>query len=245
MNRKGISRKSKGLAWPELIKGTLVKRYKRFIADVKLDNGDLVAAYCPNTGSMKGCCEPGRPVYLSDSHNPARKLKYTLEIIEMPTSLVGINTLIPNRLVYQSLKEKILKELGGYQKIVKEIKTGKGSRIDLLLSNSDSDRCFVEIKNCTLVTDGIAFFPDAVTLRGRKHLVELQKLVSSGNRCVMFYLIQRMDANIFKPALHIDPAYAKELKHAVTKGVEIISYDVYIDLKTISLNKKIPSIIDI
>ena len=162
----------------------------------------------------------------------------------MPTSLVGINTLVPNQLVFQSVEAEIIEDLKGYNDIVKEIKTGPNSRLDLLLTRNNNEQCFVEIKNCTLVKDGVAFFPDAVTQRGRKHLIELQKLVDSGNRCVMLYLIQRMDANAFKPAYHIDPAYGLELKHAVNKGVELLAYDVYIDLEMISLNRKLPIHID-
>lgn len=244
MNPSAISIKSKGLLWPKLISGTLIKRYKRFMADVRLKNGDMVTAHCPNTGSMQECCESGRPVYLSHHDRPNRKLKYTWELIEMPTSLVGVNTSVPNQLVFQSVEAGIIEDLKGYDDIVKEIKTGSNSRLDLLLTRNNNERCFVEIKNCTLVKDGVAFFPDAVTQRGRKHLVELQKLVASGNRCVMFYLIQRMDANAFKPAHHIDPAYGLELKRAVNKGVELLAYDVYIDLEMISLNRKIPIHID-
>jgi len=235
-------RKSKGLPWPPLISGTLIRRYKRFMADVKLESGVTVTAHCPNTGSMMGCSEPGRAVYLSYHNNPNRKLKYTWELIDMPNSLVGINTSIPNRLVFKSIEEKLIGDLHGYTRIFKEYKISNNSRIDLLLENNDS-RCFVEIKNCTLVEKGIALFPDAVTSRGKKHLVELQKLVASGNRCVMFYLIQRMDAKRFKPACHIDPAYCDELKVALKNGVEVMAYDVDIDLEKISINDKIPLIL--
>jgi sugar fermentation stimulation protein A len=243
MNPSPISTKSKGLIWPELIPGTLIKRYKRFMADVRLKNGDVVTAHCPNTGSMQECCESGRPVYLSHHNRPNRKLKYTWELIEMPTSLVGINTSVPNQLAFQSVKAGIIEDLKGYNDVAKEIKTGN-SRIDLLLTRDNNEQCYVEIKNCTLVKDGVAFFPDAITQRGRKHLTELQQLVNSGNRCVMFYLIQRMDANIFKPANHIDPTYGLELSRSVNNGVELLAYDVYIDLEMISLNRKIPIHID-
>ncbi|MCP4111643.1 MAG: DNA/RNA nuclease SfsA [Desulfobacteraceae bacterium] len=231
--------KPESLAWPELIPGTLIKRYKRFMADVKLKTGETVTAHCPNSGTMKECCEPGRPVYLSFHDNPKRKLKYTWELIEMPASLVGVNTLVPNRLVFKSVEQKIVKELDGYDNTIREAKAGKNSRIDLLLKKGDKEQCFVEIKNCTLVKDGTAQFPDAVTSRGLKHLVELQNLAASGCRCVMFYLIQRMDARIFRPADHIDPAYGRELRKAVHNGIEILVYDVRIDLETISLNNKI------
>ena len=231
---------SKGLTWPKLITGTLVKRYRRFLVDVKLTDGRVVTAHCPNSGSMQACCEPGRPVYLSFHDNPKRKTKYTWELIEMPTSLVGINTLVPNRLVAESIEAGMVPALDGYRRISREVKTPYNSRIDILLSNGHTDRCFVEIKNCTLVKDGVAFFPDAVTARGLKHLVELRTLVSQGARSVMFYVVQRMDAKTFRPADHLDPAYGRELRLAVEHGVEMMVYDTRIDLEAITLNRKIP-----
>ena len=158
----------------------------------------------------------------------------------MPTSLVGVNTQVPNRLVFNAIKNNIVEELYGYSDFYREVKTDDHSRIDILLTNGDRDKCYVEVKNCTLVEDGMAKFPDAVTKRGLKHLFELQKLVSEGCRSVMFFLIQRMDADIFKPADKIDPTYGKELRRAVANGVEIVVYDVYIDLQKIVLNRKVP-----
>ena len=229
-----------GLVWPELVRGILVKRYKRFLADVKMDDGQVVTAHCPNTGSMTGCSTPGQPVYLSIHDNPKRKLKYTWELIEMPTTLVGVNTLVPNRLVYQAAEAGLISELAGYGLVEREVKTGAESRIDLRLSNGPEDCCYVEIKNCTFVEENIARFPDAVTNRGLKHLNELEKLVRSGHRCVMFYFIQRMDADVFEPADQIDPDYGHGLRHAVKRGVEVLAYDVSIDLAGIKLNRKIP-----
>jgi sugar fermentation stimulation protein A len=229
-----------GLTWPKLTPATLIKRYKRFLADVVLENGQVITAHCPNTGSMQGCCEPGRPVFLSTHNNPKRKLKYTWELIQMPASLVGVNTLVPNRLVAKSIEAQLVEELAGYESILREAKIGEHTRIDLLLTNGSTDRCFVEIKNCTLVSDGIAYFPDAVTARGRKHLQELRGLVSSGCRCVMFYFIQRMDAKLFRPADHIDSQYGRTLRSALNEGVEILAYDVDIDLKGIRLRNKVP-----
>ncbi len=232
--------KQSGLTWPQLLPGTLLKRYQRFLADVRLKNDAVVTAHCPNTGSMQGCCQSGRPVFLSMHNNPKRKLKYTWELIKMPDSLVGINTLIPNRLVAKAIAAGLIEELSGYENILREVKIGNHSRIDLLLTKENGNRCFVEIKNCTLVSDGVASFPDAVTSRGLKHLQELQKLVSNGCRCVMFYFIQRMDAREFSPADHIDALYAKTLREVVKKGVETVAYDVDIDLKGIRLRNKIP-----
>ncbi len=232
---------SKGHQWPELTKGTLIKRYKRFLADVELDDGKQVTAHCPNSGTMIACCDPGRPVYLSYHDNPKRKLKYTWEMIKMPSSLVGVNTMVPNKLVKTSIEQELVNGLDGYDEVKAEVKVGDHSRLDLCLVKGKKEKCYVEIKNCTLVENQIASFPDAVTSRGLKHLVELQNLIKKGHRCVMFYLIQRMDAVSFQPADQIDPAYGKELRKAVQNGVEVYVYDTVIDLKQIVLNKKIPS----
>ncbi|HIC85973.1 MAG TPA: DNA/RNA nuclease SfsA [Desulfobacterales bacterium] len=227
------------LKWPPLLKATLIRRYKRFMADVRLSNNHLVTAHCPNSGSMLGCSEPGRPVYLTRSSNPRRRLKYTWEMIQMPTSLVGINTLVPNRLVRASILSGKIPELMGYTEIQSEVRFGKASRVDLVLRR-DEELCFLEIKNCTLVEDEVAFFPDAVTSRGLKHLIELQEEIKGGHRAVMFYLVQRMDAKAFSPADHIDPAYGAELRKALKAGLEILAYDVKINLETISLGAPLP-----
>jgi sugar fermentation stimulation protein A len=189
---------------------------------------------------MQACCQPDRPVYLSHHDNPKRKLEYTWELIDMPTSLVGVNTQIPNRLVAHAIQSGAVAELGGYATVRREVKAGKNSRIDMLLESPDRRPCYVEVKNCTLVDKGLATFPDAVTVRGQKHLQELQDLVAAGCRCTMFYLIQRMDADRFSPADHIDPQYGSLLRQAAGNGVEILAYDVFIDLEGIRLNKALP-----
>ena len=227
------------IKWPKLIKGILIRRYKRFIADIKLKNGHIISALCPNTGSMKSCAEPGRQVYLSKHNRPDRKLKYTWEMIEMPTSLVGVNTGIPNILVKTAIENKQIEKLAVFDKIWSEVKYGENSRIDLLLEHNKS-KIFVEVKNCTLMEKGTCYFPDAVTSRGLKHLRELRRETLAGNRAIMFYLVQRMDVTHFKPASHIDPAYSEELKAAYDNGVEILVYDVNINTESISINKPIP-----
>jgi len=231
------------ITWPKLIKGKLVKRYKRFLADVKLDNGKVVTTHCPNSGRMIECSTPGNIVYLSYHDNPKRKLKYTWELIKMPSSLVGVNTNVPNLLVFNTIKEGNIPELTGYTEFNREKRVGKNSRIDIFLEKKKRKPCYVEVKNCTLVRDKIASFPDAVTSRGLKHLKELQELINNKNRCVMFYLIQRIDAHTFTPEYQIDPAYGKELKKAKQNGVEILVYDVKINLNKIAINKKIPYIL--
>lgn len=227
------------VAWPPLISGTLIKRYKRFLADVQLADGRVVTAHCPNSGTMKGCCEPGYPVYISPQDSPKRKLKFTWELIQMPGSLVGVNALVPNRLVYQALMTKQVPDLSVYDTIHREVSVGNHSRIDLMLTQKAGERCYVEVKNSTWVTDGIARFPDAVTTRGRKHLKTLEELVSKGHQAFMFFLIQRMDATAFSPADEIDPDYGKALRQAVRSGVKILAYDVSIDLAKITLNQPV------
>ncbi len=228
------------MLWPKLVQGILIRRYKRFMVDVKLKNGHMITAHCPNTGSMRACCEPGRPAYLSRHSSPARRLPYTFELIEMPASLVGVNTAVPNRLVREAIQDGAIQSLSGYDSVRAEVPYGDNSRIDLLLDSRQRGRCFVEIKNCTLVEQGIASFPDAVTARGLKHLRELQQQVQEGHRCVIFYLIQRTDARLFKPADDIDPAYGKALRNAVQYGVEIMAWDVMIDLEKIELHRSVP-----
>jgi sugar fermentation stimulation protein A len=188
---------------------------------------------------MKGCCEPGRPVYLSVHDSPRRKLGFTWELIDMPASLVGVNTMVPNRLVHAALIAGQIPELAGYTQVEREVKISGHSRIDLSLTDDRGKRCYVEIKNCTLVENQIAQFPDAVTARGLRHIRELEALISAKCRCVMFYFIQRMDAVGFKPADHIDAAYGRALRKAIQTGMEIIAYDVSIDLSRTRLNRRI------
>lgn len=164
-----------GLTWPELSRGRLVKRYKRFLADVKLDDNTVVTAHCANSGRMTTCSQPGRPVYLSYHDNPRRKLKYTWELIRMPNAWVGVNTLVPNRLVAQTVENGNLPHLNGYDKVTREVRIDSHTRLDLQLSGKGRRDCYIEVKNCTLVEDGRAMFPDAPTVRGQKHLTVLEQ----------------------------------------------------------------------
>ncbi len=230
----------KGFELPLLIRGILIKRYKRFLADIRLDTGEKVTAHCPNSGSMKGCAVPGSMVWLSESNNPKRKYKYTWELIKTPETMIGINTMIPNKLVKQSIENDLIDELSGYDKVKAEVKTSSHTRLDLLLENKDREKCYVEIKNCTLVEEGTAMFPDAVTTRGQKHLDELEHLVSLGHRGVIFFLIQRMDAKLFKPVDMIDKVYAEKLKKVVANGVEIVVRDTFINTKMIRIRNAVP-----
>jgi len=220
----------KGYEFPPLTKGTLLKRYKRFLADIELENGEMVTAHCPNSGSMKGCARPGAEAWISQSTNPKRKLKYTWELTRIDGTFIGINTLVPNRLVKASVENDLVPELSGYSRVTSEVKTSDHTRLDLMLEGDNKKPCFVEIKNCTLVENGVARFPDAVTTRGQKHIQELVALAANGHRAVLFFLVQRTDAHAFTPAADIDPEYAKKLMQARLKGVEIIVRDVVFDL---------------
>lgn len=229
-----------GYRLPPLIKGVLLKRYKRFLADVLLETGEIVTAHCPNSGSMKGCAPGGAEVWLSKSDNPKRKLKYTWELLKVPATMIGINTLLPNKLVKQSIENGLIDELSGYDIIKPEVKTSRHTRLDLYLEKKNGDKCYIEIKNCTLVEDEIAMFPDAVTTRGQKHLDELENLAGLGHRSIIFFLIQRMDARAFKPADMIDKVYAEKLKQVIGKGVEVIAKDTEIDTEMIRIRNSIP-----
>jgi sugar fermentation stimulation protein A len=220
--------------------GELRRRYQRFKADVRLADGRVVTAHCPNTGRMTVCCQPGRPVFLSRHDHPRRQLAYTWELIAMPASLVGVNTLVPNRLVAAAARAQSIAELAGYTRVQTEVRIGAHSRIDLGLTRAENDRCLVEVKNCTLVEEGTARFPDAVTARGRKHLEELARQVSPRTRCVILFLVQRMDAALFRPAASIDPDYAAGLRAAAAAGVEVLAYDVHMDLQGIRLRGRLP-----
>jgi len=207
-----------------LIRGSLVKRYKRFLADILLEEGGLVTAHTANTGSMKGLTQEGNPVRLSYHDKPGRKLKYSWELVKVGRVWVGINTHLPNQLVEDAIRNGMVKELQNYTKLQREVKYGKSSRIDILLGNSKGPHCYVEVKNVTLVEGGVAYFPDAVTERGRKHLEELEDMVKAGHRGVIFFVVQRADGYPISPADHIDPTYGKVLRRVVKNGVEALAY---------------------
>jgi sugar fermentation stimulation protein A len=212
-----------------LLRGTLIKRYKRFLTDVTLDTGEIVTATCPNTGSMMGLLEPGNPVWLSVSDSPTRKYKHTWEMVEAVNAggekaRVGLNTGLPNKLVEEAITAGRIPQLEGYDTLKREQKYGRNSRIDILLSDESKPSCYVEVKNVTLSRSaGMAEFPDAVTSRGAKHLVELADMVREGHRAIMVYLIQRSDAKSFSLARDIDPFYFETWSKATKSGVESIA----------------------
>jgi len=228
---------------PPLIEGTLIRRYKRFLADVRLDDGREVTAHCPNPGSMKTCAEPGWRVWLSPATNPARKLKWTWEVVLAGDAAtpVLVNTQRPNGIVREAVEGGAVPELDGYPSLRAEVKYGENSRIDLLLTAPDRPDCFVEIKNVTLEDcAGRVAFPDSVTKRGTKHMVELGAQARAGNRAVVFFLVSRMDATEMVPADAIDPVYGRALRAAVAEGVEVLAYRADIRMDGVDLGPPIP-----
>lgn len=224
---------------PPLIPGRLIKRYKRFLADVALEDGSLVTAHCPNSGSMLGCNLPGSPVMLSLSPNPNRKLAYTWELVQVDGFWVGLNTMLPNRLAEEAILDGTIVELQGYQNLRREVPYGsERSRIDILLEG-DQGRCFVEVKNVTLVERGLALFPDAVTERGQKHLRELMEVVRNGGRGVILFTVQRGDGAAVAPADGIDPVYGRLLREVVKKGVEALAYRALVRPEDIRLTERL------
>ncbi len=221
-----------------LISGVFLKRYKRFFVDVKID-GKIVTAHCPNTGSMMGLLNKGSRVWLSESNNPKRKLNYTLQIIEDGKSKVGVNTHLTNKIVYDALKNKLIPEFKNLDTIKKEVKFGKNTRFDFLLTIKDK-KIFIEVKNVTLSrSKGIAEFPDAITARGQKHIDELLKAKKKGYEIYLLYVIQRDDCNVFKLASDIDPNYSELLVKAVEKKLNVLCYDCKFSSKGIKINRKI------
>ena len=225
-----------------LTEGVLVKRYKRFLADVLLADGSIVTVHTPNTGSMKGCCLPGSRVWLRDSGNTARKYPLSWELVEArPGVIVGINTGCTNDLVEEATKAGVVAELQDYANIRREVRYGvENSRIDLLLENGDGERCFVEVKNVTMVEGHVAYFPDAVSIRGTKHLRELAEVVRQGGRGVIFFCVQRRDATEVRPADQIDPVYGETLRAVKAQGVDAIAYAAEVSPEGVSLVRSLP-----
>lgn len=224
-----------------LIRGRLLRRYKRFLADVELECGTAVVAHCANPGAMTGLAEAGSEVWLSPARNPARKLKYSWELTDVEGHLVGINTSVPNGLVAAALEAGRIPELAGYPDLRREVRYGKNSRIDILLEAPGRPPCYVEIKSVTLKRGPeAAEFPDSVTARGTKHLEELALMAAKGARAVMFYLVQRPDCARLEIAADIDPAYDKALSMALSQGLEILCYSCTLSPSTIDLDRRLP-----
>ncbi len=226
-----------------LKQGTLIRRYKRFLADIKLPGGDQITVHCPNSGSMRSCSEPGSPVCFSRSDNPGRKYPHTLEMVHNGKTWIGVNTSRTNQIVAEAIERKQIGELCDFDTVRREVKTSEGSRLDLLLETAGG-QTYVEIKNCSLVENGVALFPDAVTKRGTKHLRELERLVGFGYRGLIFFLVQRLDCDCFSPAVAIDPDYSATLTEVHRQGVKILAYQAQVTPYSIDVLRSLPVKLD-
>lgn len=224
-----------------LERGVLVQRYKRFFADVAMDDGRQITAHCPNPGAMLGLNRPGLPAWLSRSDSPTRKLAHTLELVEADGGLVGVNTLLPNRLAEEALRAGVIPELVGYESIRREVRYSEASRVDFLLEAPDRPPCWLEVKNCHLLRgDRLAEFPDCVSARALKHLGDLTAEVGRGARAVLLFVIQRGDCDAFEAAHDLDPAYGAGLTAAAAAGVEVLCYRCDIGSTAIRIARRIP-----
>ena len=238
-----------------LVSGTLLLREKRFLAHVRLDDGREVIAHTNNTGAMRGCSTPGSRVWLSPASNPKRKLKWTWELIAIADSpaspepvLACVNTIVPNRLAAEALHAGRIARLGGYDTVRTEVRYGtERSRIDVLLERGAGgvgDRCWVEVKNVTLVEEGgLGAFPDAPTERGRKHLRELGGLAEAGDRAVLLFVVQRADIVSVQPADEVDPAYGLELRRVAGLGVEVMAWQADVTVEGVTLARELPVVL--
>jgi sugar fermentation stimulation protein A len=227
---------------PPLMKGKLIKRYKRFLADITLQDGSVITAHCANTGAMTGCATPDAEVWLNVSDNPKRKYPHSWQLVEVaPGALASINTGLTNKLAHEALIQNQISELAGFDKCRSEVPYGEeGSRVDFVLDFAGKP-AFVEVKHVTLSSEaGVGRFPDAVSKRGQKHLRELIQQVKSGYRAVLLFIIMRTDVNLVKPADSIDAEYGRLLREAVREGVEVIAYGAKIDPAGMSVNRAIP-----
>ena len=224
-----------------LVPATFVRRYKRFFADVVLADGTELTAHCPYPGAMLGLNTPGLPAWLSVSDNPKRKLSHTLELVEADGGLVGINTLLPNRLVAEALEAGTIPELSGYASVRREVKYGKASRVDFLLEDPARGRCWLEVKNVHLMrTPGLAEFPDCVAARSTRHLEELADQAAAGDRAVALFVVQRTDCEAFSACADLDPAFARGLEAAAAAGVEVMAWACEVHPGEVTIRRALP-----
>ena len=224
---------------PPLAPGRLIRRYKRFLADVELENGQKVTAHCPNSGSMLGCLEDDAPVYLSRAANPARRTSHTWEMIFINNGWVGVNTMAPNFLAARAAEEQALRVFAGAREVRREVKVGPHTRLDLVVERAKGP-LYVEVKNVTMVEQGVARFPDSVTTRGAKHLETLMELVGQGAQAAMLYVVQRGDARSMGPATAIDPTYARLFHQAREAGVALVAVQAAVSPQRIRLTRRLP-----
>jgi sugar fermentation stimulation protein A len=226
-----------------MLRGVLTSRYKRFFADVALDDGRSLTAHCPNPGSMLGMNAPGSVVWVSRSDDPKRKLAHTLELVEVDGALIGVNTMLPNRLVAEALAAGAIPELAGYASVRREVKYGENSRVDFLLEAAARPTCWVEVKSVTLSRQGgLAEWPDCVSARGARHVAELEAVVAKGDRAVVLFLVQRNDCVRFALAADLDPAFSRALAQATAGGVEVLVYGCEVGPRRIGIAGRIPLI---
>jgi len=219
-----------------LIRGRLINRYKRFLADIALDDGPEITAHCANPGSMMGVALEGARVWVHEHHNPKRKLAFSWELVEVGKTLIPINTSNPNKIALEAIEAGCIQALTGYQSIRREVAYGAASRVDLMLEHPRRRPCYVEVKNVHLSRSaGLAEFPDSVTKRGATHLAELSRVAANGARAVMLFVVQRNDCRLFRPAGDLDPTYATALNAAVATGVETLCYDCEVSLSEVVL----------
>ncbi len=226
-----------------LMRGTLIRRYKRFLADVELADGSVITAHCPNTGAMTGCAEPGAVVWLSVSDNAKRKYAHTWELVQTGDGLACIHSALANKVAQTAIAAGDVAELAGYQLLRREVKYGEGSRIDLLLSERADDRrdCYIEVKSVTLALgDGLGVFPDAVSERASRHLRELMAVVAAGQRAVLLFAVFHSGIAQVAPADAIDAVYGDTLREAMAAGVEVLAYGAEISPEGIALKHKLP-----
>ena len=224
-----------------IVRGRLIQRYKRFLADVEFDGGGEATVHVPNPGAMLGLNMPGLGVWLSLSDNPKRKLAWTLELVEVDGGLAGVNTLNPNRLVAEALAADVIPELAGYAVHRREVKFGAASRVDFLLTHPDRPACYLEVKNCHLRRAGtLAEFPDCVAARSAKHLRELTAMVAEGSRAIALFVVQRTDCDAFSACADLDPAFARGLEAAADAGVEVLVYQCAMSPAAIAITGRLP-----
>ncbi|THB77872.1 MAG: DNA/RNA nuclease SfsA [Desulfobulbaceae bacterium] len=228
----------------KLQEAKLVRRYKRFLADIEHPDGSVTTIHCPNSGSMMGCAKPGSLVRYSTSDNLKRKYPHTLEMVKSKGIWVGVNTSLTNRIVAEAFLAGKIEGYRDFSELKHEVKISERSRLDLMLKYESGKKTYIEIKNCSLVEDGWAQFPDAVTTRGTKHLNELQKLVKQGHEAMIFFLVQRSDGKKFKPAFQIDPIYGQTLKQVVRSGVKVLVYQARVSKVGISVSGQLPFSLD-
>ena len=220
-------------------RGTLIKRYKRFLADVQLPDGQMLTVHCPNSGSMRGCSTPGSPVVISRADNPKRKYGWSLEMVQEEDVWIGIHTGRTNHLVHEALSQGVITDFSTIATITPEVKVSAKSRLDFRLDTAQGT-IYLEVKNCSLAEAGVALFPDAITSRGAKHLHELVRLAAAGFGAAVLFCIQRSDATLCRAASHIDPVYAETVRWAASQGVRFLAYQAEVTPEAIAIRRPIP-----